>query len=72
MPMMTQQILKSVDLTKTQKSRYLEKETLFLQIQIKGYFMAKNSFVVEITFKKWWSIQVDGKTDNLIDFLNLS
>ena len=34
--------------------------------------MAKNSFVVEITFKKWWSIQVDGKTDNLIDFLHLS
>ena len=33
MPMMTWQILKSVDFTKTEKSRYLEKETLvFLQI----------------------------------------
>ena len=27
--MMTSQILKSVDFTKTQKSRYLENETLF-------------------------------------------
>ena len=31
--MMTSQILKSVDFTKTQKSRYLENETLFLQIK---------------------------------------
>ena len=29
MPMMTSQILKSGDFTKTQKSRYLENETLF-------------------------------------------
>ena len=29
MPAMTSEILKSVDFTKTQKSRYLEKETLF-------------------------------------------
>ena len=29
MPMMTPQILKSVDFTKIQKSRYLEIETLF-------------------------------------------
>ena len=32
--MMTSKILKSVDFRKTQKSRYLEKETLFL-IEIK-------------------------------------
>ena len=32
--MMTSQILKFVDFTKTQKSRYLEKETLFF-LQIK-------------------------------------
>ena len=31
--MMTSQILKSVDFTKTQKSRYLENETFFLQIK---------------------------------------
>ena len=31
MPMVASQILKSVDFTKTQKVRYLEKETLFLQ-----------------------------------------
>ena len=29
MPTMTSQILKSVDFTKAQKSRYLENETLF-------------------------------------------
>ena len=34
MLMMTSQILKSVDFTKTQKSRYLENETLLL-LQIK-------------------------------------
>ena len=34
MPMITFQILKFVDFTKTQKSRYLEKETLFF-LQIK-------------------------------------
>ena len=33
MPMMTSQILKSVDFTKIQKSRYLENETFFLQIE---------------------------------------
>ena len=36
MPMMTSEILNSVDFTKTQKPRYLENETLFLFfIQIK-------------------------------------
>ena len=57
--MITSQVLKSVDFTKTRKSRYLEKETLFF-LQIKkfinytsraGYFIAKNSFVAEVTFK---------------------
>ena len=32
MPMMTSQIVKPVDFTKIQKSRYLENETFFLQI----------------------------------------
>ena len=56
MPMMKSQILKYVDFTKT-KSRYLENETLFFleikkihQLHIKGYFMAKKCFVVEVTF----------------------
>ena len=31
--MMTSQILKSLDFTKTQKSRYLENKTFFLQIK---------------------------------------
>ena len=56
---MTSQILKSVDFIKTQKSRYLENKTFFLQIKnsliiktlIKGYFIAKNSFVAEVTLK---------------------
>ena len=56
MPQITPQILKSVDFTKTQKSRYLESETLFfLQIKklhIKGCFIAKISFVAEVTLKK--------------------
>ena len=34
--MMTLQILKSMDFTKTQKSKYLEKETLFF-LQIKKF-----------------------------------
>ena len=33
MPMMTSQILKSVDFTKTQKSRYLENLDFFIQIK---------------------------------------
>ena len=43
MAMMTSQILKSEDFTKTQKSRYLENETLFFSnkeihsLRIKGY-----------------------------------
>ena len=52
--MMTSQILKSADFTKTQKSRYLENETLFfLQKKFINYTLRatlKNSFVVEVTF----------------------
>ena len=36
MPIMTSQILSSVDFTKTQKPRYLENETLFF-LQIKKF-----------------------------------
>ena len=53
MPMMTSQ----VDFTKTQKSRYLENETLiFLQIKkfinytLRATLLKKNSFVAEVTF----------------------
>ena len=49
MSMMTPQILESVYFTKTQKYRYLKNETLFF-LHIKDYFMAKNSFVAEVTF----------------------
>ena len=55
--MMTSQILKSVDFTKTQKSRYLENKTLFF-LQVKkfidytsGLLYNKNSFVAEVTFE---------------------
>ena len=57
MPMMTSQILKFVNFTKTQKTRYLENETFFSsnkkihKLHIKGYFIAKNSFVEEAAFK---------------------
>ena len=55
--MVMSQILKSLDFTKTQKSRYIKNKTLFFikikkicLIQIKGYFMTKNSFAVDVTF----------------------
>ena len=57
MPMVTSHILKSVDFTKAQKSRYLERETLvFLQIKKFLYYTSrttygKNVFVAEVTFK---------------------
>ena len=43
-------------MTKTQKCRYLENETFFLQMKKiisihQGYIVAKNSFVGEVTFK---------------------
>ena len=54
--MMMSQILKCVDFIKTQKSRYLENETYFSsnkknhELHIKGYFIAKNSFVAEVKY----------------------
>ena len=49
-----------------QKSRYLENKTLFfLQIKkdnllhIKGYFTAKNSFAVEVTFKEYFKVKLE-------------
>ena len=47
------QTLKSLiseDFRKTQKSRYLEDETFLITHQ-ELYFIAKNTFVVEVTFK---------------------
>ena len=57
MLMMTSQILKCVDFTKTQKSRYLENETFFLKIKKslnthQGLLIAKNNSVAEVTFNK--------------------
>ena len=57
MPMMTSQIVKSVDFTETQKCRYLERGTWFF-LQIKKFIsytskatsFQKNSFVGEVTF----------------------
>ena len=55
MPMMTSQILKSVYFSKTQKFKHHENESLFSprikKLHIKGYFIAKNSFLVEITLE---------------------
>ena len=56
MSMMMSQILKFVDFKKTQKSTYVENETLFFLrkknslIIHQGYFTAKNTFVPEVTF----------------------
>ena len=53
--MMMSKMLKSVDFTKAQKSKYPENETLlFLQIKLithQGLLYGKNSFTVEVTFK---------------------
>ena len=54
---MTSQILKSVDFTKTQKSRYLENETFLFQIKksIDCTLWAtlwQKIVVAEVTFKK--------------------
>ena len=56
MSMVMSQILKFVNITKTQKSRYLKNETLFF-LQIKKFsnytsratLSQKNSFVAEVT-----------------------
>ena len=59
MPMMMSQILNSVDFTKTQKSRYLENETLiFFQIKNslithQGLLYGKKSFAVEVNFETY-------------------
>ena len=55
---MTSQILKFVNSPKTQKTKYLKNKTLSVQIKknnllnIKGYDLAKNSFLAEVTFNK--------------------
>ena len=58
--MMTSQILKSLDFTQTQKSRYLESETFFLQKNQKNPLITNplnplksinNSFAVKVSFK---------------------
>ena len=59
MPMITSQILKFVDFTETQNSRYLENKTLLL-LKLKkivnytsGTILWQNMvFVVEVTFKE--------------------
>ena len=58
MSLITSQILKSLDFTKTQKSRYLENETLlFLQIKKIIYYTSRailsqtRVFFAELTFK---------------------
>ena len=53
---MTSQILKSVDFTKTQISRYLNNKTFFLQIKKpfithQGLLMAEKDFVPEVILK---------------------
>ena len=58
MPIMTSQIFKFVDFTKTRKSRYLKNETLSSNkkihyLHIKGSIIAGNSFVAELTFNKF-------------------
>ena len=57
MSMMTSQILQFVDFTKTQKSKYLQNETVFFQIKKslithQRILYGKNTFVVEVTFKQ--------------------
>ena len=57
MPMMTSQILKSVDFTKTQ-SKYFENETFFLQIKKFISYTSRatlwqKTFVAEVTFKNF-------------------
>ena len=55
--MTTLQILKSMDFTKTQKldisrtKHFFSSNKNFINYTIKDYFIAKNSFVGEVTFK---------------------
>ena len=46
--MMMSQILKSVDSTKTQKSRYLENETFFLRIEKINNYMSRATLLQKI------------------------
>ena len=56
--MMTSQILKSVDFTKTQKPKNLENKIFFLQLKkiinytSRATLLQKIVFVAEVTFKK--------------------
>ena len=58
MPIMTQQILKSVNFMKTQKSRYLKNKTFFLQkkkkylIAHQGLVDGKKRFAAKVTFSR--------------------
>ena len=59
MPMIMSQILKAVDFTKKTKIQISREQNIIFssdkrihQLHIKGYFMTKNSFVVEVTFKR--------------------
>ena len=57
MPMMTSQIFKHVDFTKTQKSRYLQTETLFF-LQIRKFIHCTSRAtslqkIVFLTFKTY-------------------
>ena len=61
--MMTSQILKYVDFTKTQKSKNLENETLFF-LQIKKFInytssaILWHSFVAEVTFNQSYGFYI--------------
>ena len=51
MPMMTSQILKSVDFTKAQKSRYLESETFFPELKKITNYTSRATLLQK---KKWF------------------
>ena len=74
MSMMTSQILKFVDFTKTKKCRYLENETLFF-LQIKkslithqGLLYGKNTFVAEVIVKLF-NININININNKCHFV---
>ena len=46
--MMMSQILNSVDLTKTKKSRYLENETFFIQIKKFINYTSRATYIVSV------------------------
>ena len=52
MPMMTSHISKSVDFTKTEKSRYLENETFFLQMKKFINFASRATLWQKIVFQR--------------------